>query len=135
MDEIEVRSFSVPHVLILRVSQPRYPGNMAMQGEKREMCEKLCKEDMPIEEFLKKAAELFPQKKERTMENYFVITAAELLDKLNEGSNVSFERGPEGTPSEEIPYYWVNVDGCKYPMYSMPSPRTEKYGICWDSCI
>ena len=107
-----------------------------MSSQKLQRCEELSKSDIPIKELLKEVAELFPLKKNLCMGDYFVVTAAELLDKLNEGSNVSFKRGREGTPSYDFPYYWVNVDGGPYySMYSMYDSRTAKYGICWDSCV
>ena len=97
-----------------------------------ERCQEVSTKDIPFVTLLKKVNKLFPTTEEARRDPS-VITAGQVLKKLNAGNEILYERGREGTPSGKIPYYWISYGGRKYPMYDTFGPKTAKYGLCWDT--
>lgn len=92
----------------------------------------LVTKDVPLRTLLETAAARFSGEKDPN--DFAVLTAREILKKMDRGVEVSSERGNVGTLSENYPHYWVTVNGLRRcPLYtSTSSPRTMKYGPCWD---
>jgi hypothetical protein len=89
---------------------------------------------MDTTKFLKSYLEGLPPKDKPTgIDCYTVITPKEIIYAINNGDDVHSQYGIEGTPSENIPHYFIFLNGQRHSMYDINSDKTKKYGVCWDS--